>query len=330
MAVGGRRHKKNFINMKRIIITFIAAIAFAAGAMAQDSRVATLQHGSNIRAYYGADAFKSAYNDAADGDVITLSAGEFNFCSISKAITIRGEGVDKTQIGYANTTYSIKIPQGSPHTLCLEGITLDVNRLDLVGNDGSEKAVISKCKTPDISISTCNAIITQSKVRDVGGSNYYYITCLNSVLGRISGNATSTFDVQNCVITGTANVEHSSIKNSIIYGVSTLGGTSTSTHCLLKEGSSGFDNSWYITANAPEPDPWGETPSVIVWDDLFSNDYHLTEEASQTYVGTDGTEVGIYGGIYPFDATPDYPLVKELEVTSTHKDGKLNVQISVE
>ena len=135
------------------------------------------------------------------------------------------------------------------------------------------------------------------------------------------------FDVQNCVIVQSPNVKYSSIKNSIIYTVTALDGTNVTSNCLVKEGSSGFADSWYIRTEA-EPDPWNENP--IVWENLFTSTYQLTEDAAATYLGTDGTQVGIYGGTYPYETTPDYPLVKRLDVIGSHKDGKLNVKINVE
>ena len=140
---------------------------------------------------------------------------------------------------------------------------------------------------------------------------------------------TGKFDVQNCVITGTTNVKYSSIKNSIIHTVTTLDETNVTSNCLVKEGSSGFANSWYVKTEA-EPDPWNEDPDPVLWEKLFASTYQLTEEAAATYLGTDGTQVGIYGGTYPYETTPDYPLVKRLDVIGSHKDGKLNVKINVE
>lgn len=141
-----------------------------------------------------------------------------------------------------------------------------------------------------------------------------------------------TFDVNNCVINGKANVTNSIIKNSIIYGVSTLDNTNTTSNCLVKEGSSGFANSWYVkTEPEVNPDPWGEDPETpVLWDELFGEDYHLTDAAAATYLGTDGTQVGIWGGAYPWDETPDYPLVKNLEVKGINENGKLQVKINVE
>ena len=62
-------------------------------ALAQ-TQVATLQHGDDVSAFYGANAFVEAHTAAADGDIVTLSSGTFNAPSqITKAITLRGAGV---------------------------------------------------------------------------------------------------------------------------------------------------------------------------------------------------------------------------------------------
>lgn len=323
--------------MKRIFLLLITAIAFGASAMAQDSRVATLQHGSNFRTYYGTDAFISAHADAADGDVITLTAGEFNCPPITKALTIRGEGMRKTIISFNNNT-NITIPKDSPYSLCFEGLKAYAGHgLSIRNNAGSETVVFSRCaieNTYYMFFKNCNAVVLNSYCNfhstDKGMviEENSSVTCVNSVLPRLTG---CTFDVNNCVITDVANVTNSIIKNSIIYGVSTLDNTNTTSHCLVKYGSSGFDNSWYVkTEPDVNPDPWGEDPETpTLWADLFGENYHLTEAAAATYVGTDGTEVGIYGGAYPYDETPDYPLVKNLEVKGIQEDGKLTVKINV-
>lgn len=54
--------------------------------------VATLSSGGNLTPYYGKDALKDAYNDAKEGDIITLSSGTFTSVAMNKNITIRGVG----------------------------------------------------------------------------------------------------------------------------------------------------------------------------------------------------------------------------------------------
>ena len=327
--------------MKRIIITFIAAIAFAAGAMAeQDNRVVTCQHGSTIRAYYGANAFKSAVADAANGDIITLTAGEFNGCEVNKAVTIRGEGWGKTII---KSVGSFNIPQGSEYALYLEGINLDGSINSFNGNDGSEKVVISKCRIwngSSISFNKCTATIMQSIVRGLHtlqAGEYSTVTCLNSqLLENLSTSYNAPYGskvnghwyISNCAIWGNVDgLRCSTIKNSTFRVACSLEeGTNTSSHCLVKEGSSGFFNAYYVKAEA---DPWDEND--LAWNNIFGEWWEITNDnAKATYLGTDGTQVGVYGGTYPWNTTPDLPTVKWLDVTESYKNGKLNVQINVE
>lgn len=299
----------------------VTAIAFGVGAIAQESRVATLQHGSGIQAFYGENALSEAHEAAVDGDVITLSSGNFKGCDINKAITIRGEGMDKTYI----TGSTFNIPNGSVYTLLLEGLRYTGN-LTFRGTDGTEKVIVSKCFLNSINVyfNRCNATVVQSKILPTAfaatfgtyAQNASNVTCVNSILYHLLCQ-TGRFDVQNCVLTSidyAHNFNQSSIKNSIICCSQSLDGTNTSSHCLVKEGSSGFADSWFVNS----------------MDDIFTDNYHLTESAAATYIGTDGTEIGIYGGMYPYDVTPDYPLVKRLDVIGSHKDGKLNVKINVE
>lgn len=329
--------------MKRIFISLLTVIACSIAAMAQDSRVATLQHGTNIKAYYGPDALVEAHKGAVDGDVITLSAGEFNASEISKAVTIRGEGMDKTVIADNSTTRFI-IPGGTSYPLSLEGLAVCPTSgyaPSISGTTGAETVLISKCRfyanyhATEMNISKCKAVIIQSIIDHdefaIVAQQNADVTCINSILSPgLSYSSSGKYDLQNCFIEGKLDVAYSSIKNCIISEVCTVDETNTTSHCLVKEGSEGFADSWYIKAVAPDPGPWDEPDAVVLWDNLFTGNYHLTDEASQTYIGTNGTEVGVYGGTYPYEKTPDYPVVKSLDVIGSHKDGKLNVQINVE
>ncbi|MBR2114644.1 MAG: hypothetical protein IJ929_08260 [Prevotella sp.] len=320
--------------MKKMILFLAIALSCSMGTFAQSSLVATLQHGSNIQAFYGIDALSSAHTAAVDGDIITLSTGEFNSCDITKVISLRGEGIGKTIL---NSYITFTIPHGSAYTLNLEGLQFGNSSrsigVSITGTDGTERVVISKCLfhlwQRSISITNCNATIVQCRtnygqVEARGNSN---ITCQNSKLG-VSRNENSHFDIQNCVLVGGYDMKYSSIKNSIIDWASSswsLDASSTSTHCLVINDASGFANSWYV-------DSW---ENIIVGNPRDMNEqayspYQLTESAASTYLGTDGTQVGIYGGMYPYDETPSYPLVKTLDVIGTHSNGKLNVKINVE
>ena len=58
--------------------------------------------------------------------------------------------------------------------------------------------------------------------------------------------------------------------------------------------------------------------------------FELTETAVATYLGNDGTQVGIYGGNLPYDENPTIPQITKCNVASkSTADGKLSVDIEV-
>lgn len=61
----------------------------------------------------------------------------------------------------------------------------------------------------------------------------------------------------------------------------------------------------------------------------FHESYELTDEAKATYLGTDGTQVGIHGGM-GFDLVPSTLQITKCEVSPrATKDGKISVSIEV-
>lgn len=58
--------------------------------------------------------------------------------------------------------------------------------------------------------------------------------------------------------------------------------------------------------------------------------FELTDEAKAQFLGTDGTEVGMHGGVFPYTSTPSYPQITKMNVANkTTADGKLSVDIEV-
>lgn len=58
--------------------------------------------------------------------------------------------------------------------------------------------------------------------------------------------------------------------------------------------------------------------------------YELTQDAKTTYLGTDGKEIGIYGGANPFSPILTIPRVVKKDIAAQTADGKLKVNIKVE
>ena len=91
-----------------------------------------------------------------------------------------------------------------------------------------------------------------------------------------------------------------------------------------------------IDENRNENNWAGKTSIGIFGEDVGNGydskySYKLKEGNASIYVGSDGKEVGIYGGDYPFSKIPSNPqiLSKEIDVQTT-TDGKLKVSVKIE
>lgn len=63
---------------------------------------------------------------------------------------------------------------------------------------------------------------------------------------------------------------------------------------------------------------------------INENIYQLKEEVATSFMGHDGSEVGIYGGIMPYTPRPTYMIMKRCNVAPRSTvDGKLSVDIEI-
>lgn len=61
-----------------------------------------------------------------------------------------------------------------------------------------------------------------------------------------------------------------------------------------------------------------------------TNTYKLSADAQAKYIGTDGTQIGIYGNTSPFNATLTIPHIISKDIAPKTENGKLKVSIKVE
>jgi len=107
--------------MKKIILSLVT-LTIVTMSFAQNTLVATLSHGEDITMYYGTYALRDAMNAAQSGDVVNLSGGGFQAVNITKAVTLRGTGIDDAAPTYINGNFTINIPSEDANRLTMEGI----------------------------------------------------------------------------------------------------------------------------------------------------------------------------------------------------------------
>lgn len=330
------------------LVVMLVASVFTGNAFAQGSLLATLNHEGTISTFYGATAWKQAHDAAVNGDVVTLSSGNFVAVDITKAITVRGAGMGlDTTAGIEPTIitgdFKINIADAGSYRLTLEGIYSNhtitylnaVNPLFLkcrlkefsyYGNGYSNVCVLK-----DASFIHCRIVDGLSLLKDCSAS------CVNSVIQDpySYSSSTSNFEFTNCCLRGDmGRVSSSSFKNCIISDNSNdhyINSSCTAYNCVCLTANNYFR---YITnatnKSLTDYTAFFKTYTGADLEKLDSETFELTDEAKTKYLGTDGTEVGIYGGNLPFDPTPSNPQITKCNVASkSTADGKLSVDIEV-
>lgn len=323
------------------------------GTFAQSSLIATLSHDGQIKAYYGIDAFKEAHAAAVTGDVITLTGGTFNATTISKAITLRGAGMlaDLNVNTYptiisGDITFNVTDQE---HRLTIEGVKFlnDVYIAGKLYRPYFQKCIFSKIVQSGSNIGRLSFATFLNCY--INGWNHGYSSSFNDnstfinslvLLPSYNSNGTSNSLIfTNCVIRFNSTVQYlrnSTVTNSIFVSTSTSDvGTINSNNVLygcLATGSniSNIFKNLTVGSNTIVAD------ITKVFKEFNGNNYRddisfaLTEEAATTYLGTDNTQVGMFGGPLPFDPSISTLRITKCNVASKSTvDGKLSVDIEV-
>ena len=353
--------------MKRILLTLVAALNVVVMCVAQTSFVATLSHNDTFTHYYGANALTSAYKAAVDGDIINLSSGTFTASSliIDKGITLRGTGFETT-----NTTYEAAFPNltfisgdikfrstDSTRVTTVEGIRFKSKvSIETFSSDKGQGTI----KFIKNFIANVNATYWTIDTKDSPKVRFYN----NAINGMyFNGYTKPDFLFYNCYIenpySSSANfAENSSafincvIKynnqnknyycswahylnfyNCIIYCENRndrFPSTVTCQNCLSVNWGGLYD---YLVSggnnknNDTITDVFKTYSGTHNWHETFE----LTDAAKTTYLGTDGTQVGMQGGNYPYSTTVQYPVITKFKsAPQTTKEGILSINVEVD
>lgn len=333
--------------MKKIF-SLIVLFACAMMANAQSSMLATLNHEGTVSTFYGATALREAHAAAAHGDVITLSSGSFSSVNITKAITLRGAGIDvsKTEPTVISGDFTIQIADSITERLTMEGIYHN-HQITYQGKLTNAMFLKNRLKSINYVSNSYmkNANFIHCKIMDgIYLSTGSSASCVNCVIEDPSSQSatSSNFEFQNCVINfadyyGNV-VKSSTFKNCLIwarnYNASDnkFPSSCTAYNCL------GFNYSYgNMFSNMPNNSTnkyMGDISTVFksYKGGRFSDTqkFELTDDAQKKYLGMDGTQVGIHGGMLPFSSTPSNPQITKCNVAAkSTADGKLSVDIEV-
>jgi len=342
---------------------FAAVCILAMTAQAQTNNVATLTHNGSVSIFNGTDGLQRAYAAAENGDIICLSAGNFQATDIAKAVTIRGAGYNVTAEDsltrvFGDFTVDVDSAAGR---LSMEGLftsyTMNVKHL--------RNAKFANCRldavTPVDETSTMRGV-SFIKCKVVNGFDLAANSnadCLNSYVGnpRCVNDLTSNFTFINCMIRGWDDylwnsIQSSTLQNSILVWICPYQNANDNKNYRyhLNQSNSIFyvlgcsqgysdthagaamfsytnnNTNWYF--NPSETHIFASEYTGITYTE--EETFELTEEAQAQYIGSDGTQVGMHGGLQPFDGELSYPIITKCVVANkTTDDGKLSVDIEV-
>ena len=340
--------------MKKVLLA-VVGILFAATSFAQNAMVASLSHEGAVTYYYGVNAFKQAVTAAASGDIINLSGGTFDATqtTISAGITLRGAGIDSDNPTYLikNTSSGdekyylyINIPSSDANQFTMEGIRCQntvvltgtysnpyfvkcqfVNLINYTSSDAVTNIMIANCKiTGDYHMGgTCSTNFVNSYVALGAFYESSTITAVNCVISReYYFNDFHRGDFTNCIFYNTYNGYNNCNPLSV---------DNKTTNCVGVSVNRDIFENVQSRSNCPGTQYKAEDVFADYAGTYSDNQtFELKSEFKAAFKGTDGKEIGLYGGLQPYNSTPSYPLISTMNVDKqTATDGKLGVTIEV-
>jgi len=342
--------------MKKFFVSLVMLLSLsAANVFAQSSLIATLSHEGEITAFYGADALKEAHEAAVHGDAITLSSGTFTATNITKAITLRGAGMQVDTINNVlpsiiNGNFTIQIADTVTKKLTIEGVynnhTITVyatlNGARFIKNrfkefksyySSSSGSSMNNARLDNTTFLHCK--ITTGFVIE----HYGDVTFCNCYIANLISYSSSV-QMRNSIIHCKGRsisyyLNNSSLYNCLIIGNNTSGsGDYLSSSCIAYNcvAMNCYDSNCF--RYIPNTTNTHSTYTKVFKD--FTGTYNdnitfeLTDEAKAKFLGTDDTQVGIYGGNFPYDPATTNPHITKCNVAAkSTADGKLSVDIEV-
>ena len=346
--------KRNLLQRRALtaaLFVLLLSVVGSKNAFAQ-TQVATLQHGDDISVFYGANAFEEAHDAAQTGDIITLSSGTFVPTAITKAITLRGAGCAIDTAAHTNPTIfggDIYLDVAdTANFLTIEGILFTnqvlyytlynpkFNRCNFTSflyssySSGSEmnNAQFVNCIIDDLSLVYANNTTVINSVVWLPNGMYNSNTLV--LYNSISGPANINWSGASSPLNGVSAFNSVIIRDNKTNGPYSYGSGSTFLNCIgIQLGDYAPFGDAY-TSGCISYNSYEEVFEDFIGDFSFNETYFLKDEIITGFLGDDGTQVGIYGGLLPYSNRPSYMLLKRCNVANKSTiDGKLSVDIEV-
>lgn len=298
----------------------------SAFSQAEDTKV-ILQSGANTTIYDGTQ-ISTAIGAANKGDILYLSEGTYDSFTIDKEILVRGVGANT----WIEGDVTISIPNNATLTQAvLEGVNVSGS---IKINQPATNLIIRNTKVADVTVTGAltNGLIDRCWITGTFNMNNNTddTTVKNSKVYMISAGSLTynkcTF--LNCNIADRKNVNTAAVfTNCIIGSYKYLG----EMYGLGTMESSVFTNTLFNKYDGSIGSSSSQTNCYFISEYDGACDQNTLESRVDLseYLGTDGTQVGVYGGTTPFTLDPQVAKVTESTFTVDTDAKKLTVKLKV-
>lgn len=337
--------------MKSIITSvFVLFLLFSPITNAQQK--VALHHNGTTTIFSGSNPLIDAYTAAVANDTIYLPGGTFapptNF---DKKITVFGAGHYQTATVATGKTFingNVVLKENADN-FYLEGVEVNGD-FTFSNNESVNQVVVKRCKingslnvVGNLSFPSTNFGLFGSVIIgtiDLVNAQNVLISnsiiqgrVLNSIGNALNNNILLTEYVvygSEAVINGDNNQVNNNIFRKINYANLIVGNGNIASNNLCALVTPSFGTLPTVSGNY-----FGITQTTIFINQTgatfnYTHDYHLQNTTS--YLGLDGTQVGIYGGLFPYkeEAIPINPHIESKTIApQTNASGELNIQVLV-
>ena len=320
------------------IMTMLVTMCFA------QQQLATLNHNDSISIFYGPTALQQAYDSAVNGDVILLSSGAFNQISIAKSITIRGNGIIRDTIADAEPTIINGCTLGSYNmtsNLVIEGVRFaSSTNIQSLTNPTFRKCMFDVIYSGQADVQNAafvNCIIHSYSIYNTDNSQF-----VNSIINFSNWQSSNGCSLINCIAylspsvltQAVQNTPNLSCSNSILISSSQYYGNAVNPlatfNCIGIKSGGFFESSDFGNHNFSSLSSVFEDFSGLQNNGFVETEFELQDSIATNILGSDGTQIGVYGGMAPFTPRVTTPRYVRCNVAPhTNAEGKLSVDVEV-
>ena len=335
--------------MKKIIALALISLLFLVANQAIAQNLIAVQNGNTPKFYVQVD---DALTNALDGDTIYIPGGIWPITkTIAKRLHLVGVGhhPDSTKVTFpttlnGNITLGTGASNGSLTGLYLSG-NITCTPISAVLN----YYLVSRCRFVNIILGPAciNFNFMENIFFSISCSSATYCSFFNNVIsGTVNVGDANGLVLKNNIFlynyyssSGSYNLngKYLIFENNIILDTST-------DHMFTVLSNSIFKNNLFVSSptfprstNNGSNNIVNQAQSSIFVNQTgnsfnYAHDYHLKAGSPGKNAGTDGTDIGIYGGFYPWKegSLPAFPHYQMIEVApKTDASGNLNVKIKV-